>query len=220
MLDRAAIIAARHEMFLDSDLEEAFALVTDEADKALGYLHRGLHVGSVADVIVIEAAARRLSSTRPAVRFSSRSWSRPAPRKSLRRECGRPIRPLACVPSAPHVAPPGTPDDAGAKMNLEAMQKPIANERAYDANCRVSDETEPASAPKSLRAVERFSPRDTIHLPQGPGAPFRRRGERVKSVESRCGKRKQRGIGPGAGTADCRPGSAARTDSGGEEVRI
>jgi cytosine deaminase len=57
MLDRAAIIAARHEMFLDSDLEEAFALVTDEADRALGYLHRGLHVGSVADVIVIEAAS-------------------------------------------------------------------------------------------------------------------------------------------------------------------
>lgn len=57
MLDRAAIIAARHEMFVDSDLEEAFALVTDEADKALGYSHRGLHVGSVADVIVIEAAS-------------------------------------------------------------------------------------------------------------------------------------------------------------------
>jgi len=27
--------------------------------------------------------------------------------------------------------------------------------------------------------------------PQGPGALFRRRGERVNSVESRCGKRKQ-----------------------------
>jgi cytosine/creatinine deaminase len=57
MLDRAAIIAARHEMFLDSELEEAFALVTDEADKALGHSHRGLHVGSVADVVVIEAAS-------------------------------------------------------------------------------------------------------------------------------------------------------------------
>jgi cytosine deaminase len=44
-------------MFLDSELEEAFALVTDEANKALGYSHRGPHVGSVADVIVIEAAS-------------------------------------------------------------------------------------------------------------------------------------------------------------------
>jgi cytosine deaminase len=57
MLDRAAIIAARHEMFLDSELEAAFSLVTDEADKALGYSYRGLHVGSVADVIVVEAAS-------------------------------------------------------------------------------------------------------------------------------------------------------------------
>jgi cytosine deaminase len=56
MLDRAAIIAARHEMFLDSELEAAFALVTDEADKALGYSYRGLHVGSVADAVVVEAA--------------------------------------------------------------------------------------------------------------------------------------------------------------------
>ncbi len=30
-------------------------------------------------------------------------------------------------------------------MNAEAMQKPIANERADDANCSVADETEPVA---------------------------------------------------------------------------
>ena len=57
MLDRAAVIAARHEMFTDHELEDVFALATHEADKALGYSHRGLHVGAIADVIVIEAAS-------------------------------------------------------------------------------------------------------------------------------------------------------------------
>ena len=57
MLDRAALIAARHEMFTDHELEDAFALATHEADKALGNPHRGLHVGAIADVIVIESAS-------------------------------------------------------------------------------------------------------------------------------------------------------------------
>ncbi len=36
MLDRAAIIAERHALFTDRELEDAFALTTSEADKALG----------------------------------------------------------------------------------------------------------------------------------------------------------------------------------------
>ena len=55
MLDRAAIIAERHAMFTDRELEEAFALATSEADKALGDPRRGLHVGAVADLVAVEA---------------------------------------------------------------------------------------------------------------------------------------------------------------------
>jgi cytosine deaminase len=56
MLDRAAIIAQRHEMFTDRELEEAFKLATSEADKALGNPRRGLHAGAVADLVAVEAA--------------------------------------------------------------------------------------------------------------------------------------------------------------------
>jgi len=56
MLDRAAIIAARHEMFTDRELNEAFALATGEADKALGDPRRGLFVGAAADFVAIDAA--------------------------------------------------------------------------------------------------------------------------------------------------------------------
>jgi cytosine deaminase len=57
MLDRAAIIATRHEMFSDDELEEAFALATHQADKALGDPRRGLHAGAVADLVVVDAAS-------------------------------------------------------------------------------------------------------------------------------------------------------------------
>jgi cytosine deaminase len=57
MLDRAAVIAARHEMFTDRKLEEAFALATCEADKALGDPRRGLRVGAVADLVALDAAS-------------------------------------------------------------------------------------------------------------------------------------------------------------------
>jgi cytosine/creatinine deaminase len=57
MLDRAAIIAQRHEMFTDPELEAAFALATREADKALGDPRRGLDPGSVADLVAVEAAS-------------------------------------------------------------------------------------------------------------------------------------------------------------------
>src|SRR5271157_1254717 len=57
MLDRAAIVAARHEMFTDCGLEEAFALATSEADKALGDPRRGFHVGAVADLVALDAAS-------------------------------------------------------------------------------------------------------------------------------------------------------------------
>jgi hypothetical protein len=40
-------------------------------------------------------------------------------------------------------------NDAGAEMDPKAMQKPVADERADDANCRVADETEPV-APQNL----------------------------------------------------------------------
>jgi len=57
MLDRAALIAARHEMFTNNELEDVLALVTQEADKALGNPRRGLHIGAVADLVVVESAS-------------------------------------------------------------------------------------------------------------------------------------------------------------------
>ena len=57
MLDRAAIIAQRHEMFTNRELGDAFALATSEADKALGDPRRGLRVGAVADLVAVEAAS-------------------------------------------------------------------------------------------------------------------------------------------------------------------
>ena len=57
MLDRAAIIAERHAMFTDRELEHAFALATSEADKALGVPRRGLRAGAVADLVVVAAAS-------------------------------------------------------------------------------------------------------------------------------------------------------------------
>ena len=55
MLDRAAIIAERHALFTDRELEDAFALTTSEADKALGRPRRELRVGAVADLVVVAA---------------------------------------------------------------------------------------------------------------------------------------------------------------------
>jgi cytosine/creatinine deaminase len=57
ILDRAAIIAQRHEMYTNRELGDAFALATSEADKALGDPRRGLHVGAVADLVAVEAAS-------------------------------------------------------------------------------------------------------------------------------------------------------------------
>jgi cytosine/creatinine deaminase len=57
MLDRAAIIAERHAMFTDRELERAFALATSEADKALGGPRRELRAGAVADLVVVAAAS-------------------------------------------------------------------------------------------------------------------------------------------------------------------
>ena len=57
MLDRAAIIAERHAMFTDDELEDAFALTTSEADKALGRPRRELRAGAVADLVAVEAAS-------------------------------------------------------------------------------------------------------------------------------------------------------------------
>lgn len=57
MLDRAAIIAERHGMFTDAELQEAFALATKEADRALGDARRGLHKGAVADLVAVESAS-------------------------------------------------------------------------------------------------------------------------------------------------------------------
>jgi cytosine deaminase len=57
MLDRAAIIAERHGMFTDRELEDAFALTTSEADKALGFPRREVRVGGTADLVVVEAAS-------------------------------------------------------------------------------------------------------------------------------------------------------------------
>jgi cytosine/creatinine deaminase len=57
MLDRAAIIAERHALFTDRELEAAFALTTSEADKALGRPRRELRAGAVADLVVVAAAS-------------------------------------------------------------------------------------------------------------------------------------------------------------------
>jgi cytosine deaminase len=57
MLDRAAILAERHGLYTDSALEEAFALMTSEADKAVGGPRRELRAGAVADLVVVAAAS-------------------------------------------------------------------------------------------------------------------------------------------------------------------
>ena len=57
MLDRAAIIAERHALFTDRELEDAFALTTSEADKALGFPRRELRPGGVADLFVVAASS-------------------------------------------------------------------------------------------------------------------------------------------------------------------
>jgi cytosine/creatinine deaminase len=57
MLDRAAIIAERHAMFTDRELEDAFALTTSETDKALGAPRRELQAGAVADLVVVASAS-------------------------------------------------------------------------------------------------------------------------------------------------------------------
>ncbi len=55
MLDRAAIIAERHALFKEADLEDAFALTTSEADRALGFPRREVRVGAAADLVVVPA---------------------------------------------------------------------------------------------------------------------------------------------------------------------
>ena len=55
MLDSAAIIARRHAMFTDRELEQAFALITSEADKALGRPRREIRAGAIADLVAIES---------------------------------------------------------------------------------------------------------------------------------------------------------------------
>jgi len=57
MLDRAAIIAERHQMFADRELRDAFALATSEADKALGDPRRGLRAGAIADLVAVESVS-------------------------------------------------------------------------------------------------------------------------------------------------------------------
>lgn len=57
MLDRAAIVAERHQMFTDRELEDAFALIANEADKALGRPRREIRAGAAADLVAVEAAS-------------------------------------------------------------------------------------------------------------------------------------------------------------------
>jgi cytosine/creatinine deaminase len=57
MLDRATIIAARHAMFTDHELEDVFSLATSEADKALGRPRRELRASAVADLVAVESAS-------------------------------------------------------------------------------------------------------------------------------------------------------------------
>jgi cytosine/adenosine deaminase-related metal-dependent hydrolase len=57
MLDRAAIIAQRHAMYTDSELEQAFALIAGEADKALGRPRREILTGAPADLVAVDAAS-------------------------------------------------------------------------------------------------------------------------------------------------------------------
>jgi cytosine deaminase len=44
-------------MFTDRELEEAFALTTSEADKALGGSRRDVRAGGVADLVVVPASS-------------------------------------------------------------------------------------------------------------------------------------------------------------------
>ena len=57
MLDRAAIIAERHAMFTDRELEEAFALTTSEARQGARRPRRELRAGAAADLVVVAAAS-------------------------------------------------------------------------------------------------------------------------------------------------------------------
>jgi cytosine/creatinine deaminase len=57
MLDRAAIIAERHAMFTERELEDAFGLTTSEGDKALGAPCRALRAGAVADFVAVDVAS-------------------------------------------------------------------------------------------------------------------------------------------------------------------
>jgi cytosine/adenosine deaminase-related metal-dependent hydrolase len=57
MLDRAAIIAQRHAMFTDRELTQAFALITSEADKALGRPRREIRAGAAADLVAVDVAS-------------------------------------------------------------------------------------------------------------------------------------------------------------------
>ena len=57
MLDRAAIIAERQGAYTDRELEDAFALTTSEADKALGVPPRKVRPGVAADLVAVEAAS-------------------------------------------------------------------------------------------------------------------------------------------------------------------
>ena len=57
MLDRAAIIAERHALFTERELEEAFALTTSEADKAFGSPRREVRAGVAADLVAVAATS-------------------------------------------------------------------------------------------------------------------------------------------------------------------
>ena len=89
MLDRAAIIAERHEMFTDRELEDAFALATREADKALGDPRRGLHLGAVGDLVALEVGEHRRRRRRAAaaVTRAARGTRRRRARRSVRGAC-------------------------------------------------------------------------------------------------------------------------------------
>ena len=54
-------------------------------------------------------------------------------------------------------------DDTGAEMNSKAMQKPVADESADDANGRVADETETAPSDNLARQPSGNDPDDQNH---------------------------------------------------------
>jgi cytosine/creatinine deaminase len=123
MLDRAAIIAQRHEMYTNRELADAFALATSEADKALGDPQRGLRVGAVADLVAMEAS----SVADAVVNRPPRSMVLRAGRIAAER--GVPSAALAAIQAADASVPAETEAEAQLRAVEQALRAELGTRR-------------------------------------------------------------------------------------------